>query len=259
MPGNISVPMGTVLSFVLVLTRVGGAMSFVPLPGIRHGPLLARVVLTLTLTIALAPAWPAVSARGVGAGVLALWLVAEVAFGVTVGLAVAFLNEAFILSSQIFGLQAGYGYASTIDPTTQADSSVLQVFTHLAAGLLFLSFGLDREVIRIFAGSLRRYPPGTFLPSLATAGDVLRLGTVMFTVAVRLALPVVAVLMLVDLSLSLLGRINAQLQLLMLAFPAKMLVSMGLLASIAVLLPVLYRSAAEPVFRVLSQVLHPVP
>ena len=46
----------------------------------------------------------------------------------------------------------------------------------------------------------------------------------------RLALPVVALLMLVDLALALLGRLNAQLQLLTLAFPAKMLAALLLLA-----------------------------
>ena len=71
--------------------------------------------------------------------------------------------------------------------------------------------------------------------------------------------PVVALLMMVDLSLALLGRINTQLQLLMLAFPTKMMISMALLAAIAVVLLVLYRAAAEPTFRALGGVLAPVP
>ncbi len=259
MPGSVALPATTVLSFALVLARVGGTVSFVPLPGFRQGPLLARIVLTLTLTLALAPVWPAVPAGRVGIGLFALWLLSDATFGVTVGLAVAFLNEAFVLSSQIFGLQAGYGYASTIDPATQADSSVLQIFSHLSAALLFLAFGLDREVIRIFAASLTQFPPGSFALKLTSAVPILRLGAGMFAVAVRLALPIVAVLMLVDLSLALLGRINTQLQLLMLSFPAKMLISMGLLASIAILMPNLYQASAKPTFQILSEVLHPAP
>jgi len=255
MPDELRFPLAGVVAFALVLARVGGAVSFVPLPGYRNTPVMARALLTLGLTLALLPAWPRVPVAGLRLGELVVWLIAELAFGVTAGLGVAFLNEAFILSSQIFGLQAGYGYASTIDPATQADSSVLQLFTHLAAGLLFFAFGLDREVIRIFAGSFQSYPPGSFLLSLSSAEQVLRLGAGMFAVAVRLSLPVVALLMLVDISLALLGRVNAQLQLLMLAFPAKMLISMGLLAVIAVLLPTLYQSAAATTLRVLAAVL----
>ena len=49
----------------------------------------------------------------------------------------------------------------------------------------------------------------------------IRLGATLFSVGMRLALPVVALLVMVDVALALLGRINAQLQLLTLAFPAK--------------------------------------
>ena len=255
MPAEFRLPWDTVLGFALVFSRIAGAISFVPLPVFKNAPLTARIVLAVGLTAALLPVWPAVSLEAMEAGAIARWMIAEAAFGVSVGVAIAFLNEAFILSSQIFGLQAGYGYASTIDPATQADSSVLQIFSHLAAGLLFFAAGLHREVIRIFADSLTVYPPGQYRISAVGAEQILRLGTDMFQVAVRMALPVVGLLMLIDLSLALLGRINAQLQLLTLAFPVKMLVSMGLLAAIAALMPKLYETGATAVFGTLRAVL----
>ena len=54
---------------------------------------------------------------------------------------------------------------------------------------------------------------------------------------VRLALPVVALLVMVDVALALLGRLNQQLQLLSLAFPAKMLTALVVLSWVAVLYP----------------------
>ena len=54
---------------------------------------------------------------------------------------------------------------------------------------------------------------------------------------VRLALPVVALLVMVDVALALLGRLNAQLQLLSLAFPAKMLTALVMLSWIAAIFP----------------------
>jgi len=252
MPVELKIPLESLHGFLLVLARVAGALSFVPIPGLRAAPMLGRAVAALALTIALYPVWPRLAARPLAAGELALWLLAELAFGAAVGLAVAFLNEAFVLSSQIYGLQAGYGYASTIDPATEADSSVLQILAHLAAGLLFFSLGLDGEILRIFARSLESCPPGGCLLDPASAAELLRLGAVMCSTAVRLALPVVALLVMVDLALALLGRINAQLQLLMLAFPVKMLASMVVLAAIAVLLPAVYRGAAREVLRLLA-------
>lgn len=253
MPVELRIPLDAVYGFLLVLARVSGALSFVPLPGLRSVPVAGRAMAAVALTVALYPLWPAVAAgRALTAGELAVWMLAELAFGAAVGVAVAFLNEAFVLSSQIYGLQAGYGYASTIDPATEADSSVLQILAHLAAGLLFFSLGLEREILRVFARSLASCPPGACLLDLASGWELLRLGAVMCSTAVRLALPVVALLVMVDLALALLGRINAQLQLLMLAFPVKMLASMAVLAAIALLLPAVYRGAAKEILRVVA-------
>ena len=54
-------------------------------------------------------------------------------------------------------------------------------------------------------------------------------------------MPVVALLVMVDVALALLGRINAQLQLLSLAFPAKMLTSLILLTWMASMFPRILR------------------
>ena len=63
------------------------------------------------------------------------------------------------------------------------------------------------------------------------------MGTGLFSVGVRLALPVVALLMMLELSLALLGRLNQQLQLLTLAFPAKMLLGVLILSWVLPLVP----------------------
>ncbi len=253
MPVEFPLPLSAVLGGALVLARVAGAFSVVPLPGRGAFPAGARIVLSLAITAALLPVWPVVEPAGIRPGMFLAWLLPEIAFGLTVGVAVGMLNEAFVLASQIFGLQAGFGYATTIDPTSQADSSVLQILAHLSAGLLFFSAGLDREVIRTFALSLERWPPGSYAVTPDLVELLVHAGAVMFSTAVRLALPVVGLLLLVDVSLALLGRINAQLQLLMLAFPAKMLASVAVLALITSSLPALYAQAARPLAGLLNE------
>jgi len=180
------------------------------------------------------------------------WMLSEAAFGLTVGMAVALLAEAFVLAAQILGLQAGYSYASTIDPTNQTDIGVLQMLTQLIAGFLFFLFGLDREIIRIFAHSLSVYPPGSFRINESIVLAIQRLGSMMFSTGLRLAMPVIALLMLFDLSLALLGRINAQLQLLTLSFPIKMLGALAALAGMATLLPAVFEKSARQTFSMLS-------
>ncbi len=64
----------------------------------------------------------------------------------------------------------------------------------------------------------------------------------MFSTGLRLALPVIAVLIMADISLALLGqRVNSQLHLLAIAFPLKMVVGLCILGWVVTLFPALMR------------------
>jgi flagellar biosynthetic protein FliR len=229
MPAELTFSAGTLYAFLLVLARVSGALAFVPLPGFRGAIEPARAALALAFTMALASRWPVVDAT-VDAGKLLAWVAAEAALGIAIGVSLAIALECFALAAQVLGTQAGYAYASTIDPNSDADSGVLLVVAQIFAGLLFFALGLDRELLRLFARTLEKIPAGTYALAPASAEAMVRQGAMLFAFGVRLALPVVALLLLVDVALALLGRLNQQLQLLSLAFPIKMLLALLVLA-----------------------------
>jgi len=256
MPASLTINLPTLYGFLLVLARVAGAFVFVPIPGMKDAPQAARIVVALAMTVALYSKWPAVDAGVTGAGRVVGFLVAEAAFGITVGLAVAFLTEALTFAAQLVSTQAGFSFASTVDPTTQADSNVMTVFAQLGAGLMFFTLGLDREILKIFARSLESSPPGAFALTPALAESVIRLGGEALSVGVRLGLPVMALLILVDLSLALLGRLNAQLQLLSMAFPAKMMTALVLLAWMTAVYPRIYAAFAARIWSTVQQLVN---
>jgi flagellar biosynthetic protein FliR len=241
MHGELQLSTATLLGFLVTLARIGGVFVFLPLPGMKSGADMARVVLSVSITMALFPHWPQVNAEG-SIALLAVWMISEAALGIGIGLAVAFVTEALLVAAQTLGLQAGYAFASMVDPNTQADSGILVVFAQLAAGLLFFSAGLDREVLRVFARSLDIMPAGSFVLSRGMGERLLTAGGAMFSTGLRLAMPVIAVLAMVDISLALLGRVNAQLQLLTIAFPIKMMLALTVFSWILVLLPAIMRS-----------------
>jgi flagellar biosynthetic protein FliR len=236
MQAELTLQVSTLYGFLLVLARVAGALVFVPLPGVKQGPEAARVILALAVAVLLFPQWPHVEAT-VTMGRMAGWLVLDAGLGMLFGVLAGFLAEALQITAQAVGLEAGYAYASMVDPTTQADSGVLLVLAQLAAGLLFFALGLDREVIRVFAASLETFPPGRWIPAAPAVEAVTRLGSHMFAAGLRLALPALALITLVDVALALLGRLNAQLQLLTLSFPLKMLAAIVMLALTAPMFP----------------------
>jgi flagellar biosynthetic protein FliR len=224
-----SLPLATIYAFLVVLARVSGVFVFVPMPGFGGGPEPVRIIFSLALTVALYPLWPVIH-QVPGPGLLAGWMVTEAALGLTIGLVVGFMSEAFGLFGQMIALHSGSSFASTIDPTTQADSGLIVVLAQSVAGLLFFALGLHREVIRIFCRSLELHPPGSFTLSAATVDGVIRIGSTVFSTGLRLAFPVIGLLMMADLALALVSRVNAHLQLNSLAFPAKQLATLAILA-----------------------------
>jgi flagellar biosynthetic protein FliR len=241
MGGELIFSTATLLGFLLTLARVAGVFVFVPMPGMSGVINPARVILAMGVTISLFPLWPKIT-QYPDVGTMVMWLLVEASLGIGIGLAVGFITEAFAVGAQVMSLQAGYGFASTFDPNTQADSGVVVVLMQIITGLLFFTTGLDREVIRTFARSMETFPAGSFVLTRGPAMQILSLGSTIFSTGFRLALPIIAVMLMIDMSLALLGRVNAQLHLSVVAFPVKMLMFLTLLGWLALLFPVLYRA-----------------
>jgi flagellar biosynthetic protein FliR len=180
-------------------------------------------------------------------------LASEVMLGLAVGIVVSYLAEILTMAAQSLSLQAGYGYATTIDPTTQADAGYLVVLAQLLAGLMFFTTGVDRQVLAILGRSYDRLPPGhvIFSPSLSEA--VTASASVMFSTGLRLALPVIALLAMADIALALVGRLNAQLQVTTISFPAKMIAGLALLAWISALIPNVFQQSARQILSLVEQ------
>lgn len=246
MQSDLLIPVSTLLSFLLVLTRLSGMFIFLPMPG-QGVSSIARIMLCLSLTLALAPQWPDLPAEIPPLSTVVAWILSEAALGLTVGLAVSFLAEAMTFAAQVLSLQAGYGYASIIDPQTETDAGILLVLAQLLALLLFFAFGMEGHMIRTLAASLRVYPPGAFRITPDIAGEVLRLASSVLSIGLRLALPVAALMILIDLALSVLGKLHSQLQLVQLSFSVKLMLCLGVLAGMLVIAKPLYEASGANV------------
>lgn len=260
MHAEFTVQFATLYAFLLALARVSGTIVFVPIPGFSAGPDASRLVLALTLTIALFPAWPTTAlenGQSLAVGKLLGDVLTETLFGLTIGVAVAFLLEGVQLAAQILGLQAGYSYASTVDPTTEADTTTLQLMAQLLAGMLFFAFGFDRQVLHALAASFQSIPGHVLSLDGRAVDAITRLGSIIFTTGLQLAIPVLALLVLLDVAFAVLGRLHAQLQLLSLSFAVKMLVALAFIAGLLSVYPTIFGRAGAITFAVLNRILNP--
>jgi flagellar biosynthetic protein FliR len=239
--------------FLLTLTRTGSALLLLPLPAFKEAALSARIVLTAGITFALMPVWPAVHFDSLSGSQFFFAVIAETAFGLLLGLAISFLNGTFQVAAQTISMQAGFSFASTFDPASQADTTVFQMLSQLLSGLLFFSLGIHRQLLRLLAHSFDIFSPNTSVLSDASIHTVVSLGAMMFATGLRLGLPVVALLLLAELALAVLGRLHAQLHLISLTFPIKTALSFAFLAAIVIRWPTLYEQTARRIFEALAQ------
>jgi flagellar biosynthetic protein FliR len=234
MPGSALFSNSVLLGFLYTLARVSGVFAFLPLASFRAAPEAARIALSLGFTMILRPQWQAPGFTSGAAGResvarVAAGLTGEIALGIAIGLIVAIVLELFQVAAQIVSLQAGLGYASTIDPTSGADSTVLITLAQLTAGLLFFASGGDRMLVRVVADSMGLCPPGTFSLNREWTDPVVRFSSLVFSAGLRLAAPVVALLLLADVALAVLGRMQQQLHLVSLTLPVKLAATILLL------------------------------
>ena len=245
---EIKAPVALIYSFLLVLARISGSIIFVPLPGVRDAAEPVRVILILAMTITLYPVWPTVSPD---CSILEFmgWIVVEAAFGLCIGLLVGFLADVMLLFGQMCGFQAGFSFASTIDPNTQADSPVLSVIAQSVASLLFVTLGLHRYIIQVFAQSLVSQPPGRLVLNPRWGDLLIHAAGTVFSTGLRLVLPIVGLMAMVDITLALMGRINSHLQLLHLTMPLKILAALATISILLMLFPSFYSDYAKSMFR----------
>jgi flagellar biosynthesis protein FliR len=255
LPGELGTLWPLAGAFLVCLVRFGGLFVFFPWPGWRTASPVPRVFLAVALSAVLAPRVVAPVLTSPAPGVWAGLLLSEAALAFSAGLALLFMMEAFAFGGHLIGMQAGFSYASSIDPTTEADSTVIPVMVQWLGNILFFAGGFDRWLMRAMVQSLETVPPGAWQLTSGAFEMMTRLLTHALEMGVRLALPVAGFLLLVDLTLAIVGRLNAQFPLLNLTFPLKTgLATLALGATIG-LIPATYARLMEAAGQALGGVL----
>lgn len=213
---------GDLLSFFLTLFRISIVLFLMPFYGGKSIPKTVKATLTLALAAAL---WPQLSfpgemfpATGIG---LIIMILGEVILGLILGVLVMFLFGAVQFGGQIIGFQMGFAMVNVVDPITGVSNAVTAHFLYMCTMLTFLVLNGHLQLLHALGLSFEYIPPGGLLLSNELATHIFEFSNIMFTLAIRIAAPVMAALFLVDLALALISRAAPQMHVLVLGFPIK--------------------------------------
>ncbi len=208
--------------FLLVLARMVGLMLVAPIFGSRIVPVRVRATVALFFSIALLPAVPVGASAAVASFQKPVWLMIafgmETAIGFLIGLVAQFVFAGVQMAGQLAGIQMGVGLANLIDPQTQERVTSLAQWQNLVALFLFLSIDGHHILIRTIAESLRLLPLGAQSVSGAGIGIVLTMAGGIFVIALKIASPVLVLILMINGALGVLTKMIPQLNVMVVGF-----------------------------------------
>lgn len=221
----------------VLLVRPGAVVMATPLFGTPFAPALVRLGLTVLLAFAAAPIVPVPDVNA--PGVLTLVTVREFMIGLAIGLAVRLLVAVAEGAGHLTGYQVGLSFGAMIDPQSGVRNTTLAIlYTNLAL-VLCLLLDVHHEVVRAWIASYQALPIGIGGIDASLWTMVTRALGFIFIGALRLAAPVIAVLLVVEVMMGLMSRAAPSLNLLVVGAPLRLPVGLLVVAASLAAMPTL--------------------
>jgi len=213
----------------LLLVRPGMLFVAAPAFGGAFAPAPVKIGLTVMIAMALAP----VTALPHADTMLALLVIVarEAAIGLGLALAIRSLIAAAELAGQLTGFQMGLSYSATVDPQSGVRNALM---TTLYANLALITFFLingHHAFVRALYRSYEMLPVGPGAIDRSLPDVVVHMLGLIFTLGVRLAAPVIVVLVIVEIGLALIARSAPALNVLAMGPSVRAIVGLVLVAA----------------------------
>jgi len=203
----------------MVMPAVGG--SFVPLK--------VRLLLAIALTIVIAPVIPTASTPEVLSVAGLVTMTQEIAIGVVLGFLVQLVFDAIALGGQVIGMSMGLGFAVFLDKARGVNVPVLGQMFLMLGMLVFLTMNGHLALIQLLAKSFHTWPLGLNAMSLSALGEVLAWTSQLFVFAMKIALPAITSILVVNLAFGTMSRAAPTLNLFAVGFPVAMLLGFAVI------------------------------
>jgi flagellar biosynthesis protein FliR len=254
---SVSIGIQQLAIFVFLLTRCSGIFVMTPFLASLNVPIQVRVILSFalsylfSLTLVFRSFQPPVTLIS-----LLIGLAGELIVGMAIGFAAHVLFAGLQYAGQIIGFQIGLSFVNTIDPQSSSRSTSLSVYQNYLGLMLFLGFNAHHWFIGSIAKSLETLPPYSMHFTGPFAAKMADLTGKLFVIGFQVSAPVIALLILTDVLLGIIGRSAPQIHILVIGFPLKVLVGLSGLGLTLYFFPMAMRGFSIHLFRDLTSVIH---
>jgi len=235
----VSISVAQAQEFFLAFTRIMATIIHIPVLGGRMVPNQVRIGLGILLTMFLIP-WQTLPTAAVSIGMIAYVIAIgkELLIGTVAGYSADLVFGVVQMAAEAMGLGSGFSSNRIFNPAIGEAGSSFEQFFVLLATMYFLAIDGHHQVLVALQKMFEVVPIQGTIP-FSDPTLLLQITSQMIQAGIQLALPILAALLLTDLSLGLLARITPQIQVYFLGLPVKLgisLLAMGLV--IVMVLPI---------------------
>lgn len=218
--------------YLLVLTRISGIFIIAPFFGSRNISTKFRILTSMAISFVL---FPVVLESGIVSlpetlpGYLFV-VFTELLIGWIIGFTAYLSFAAIHIAGQILDMQVGFGMVNVLDPTTGQQVPIIGSFKYNLAIIVFLVTNSHHLLLTGLFESFNLIPilSASIAPNLTTLMVDLISGT--YTIAIKIAIPVLTAILLTDVALGVLARTMPQMNIFVVGIPAKIFVGLFVLS-----------------------------
>ena len=223
---------------MLIMVRVSAFLIFVPVLSGMSIPLQFRLFFAFVVSVAIFSSGivTSVTYHDSPAGLIML-IIAEVATGAMMGFILFFIFNAILFAGQFIDFSMSFAMVNVMDPVQQIQVPIIGNILFMSASALLVAAGGIYVFLSSFFDSFRLVPIGTaFILGHQDLAEYMVLAFVGFVlIAVRIALPIVGTLMIVNVCLGIMVKAVPQMNVFVVGIPLK--VALGLLLVLTVMIP----------------------
>lgn len=250
-------------AFFFPFFRILALITSAPILGARGVPIRVKVGFAFVVTVVVAPTLGTVPQVDPGSALGLMILAQQVTIGLAMGLVMRAVFSAVDMAGSLIGMQMGLGFATFFDPQNSTQTPVVGSFLGTLAILVFLSLNGHSLMIEVVVESFREMPVLT-QPMVAAGLKVLvSWGKSIFLGGVLLALPVIAALLITNISIGIMTRAAPQLNIFAVGFPITLMAGFVVLSvSLPYFIPLLdryFHDAAQVMLQIPRLSMPPVP
>lgn len=222
---------------MLIFIRCSAFLITSPIFIIRGIPPLVKAGFAFTLALIIFPLVPENELIVVGGfWDYGLMVLSETAVGLAMGLMCTIIFNIIRMAGQMIDFQIGFAMSQVMDPASGSVNTLLGRFLYFVTLATFFSMDGHHGLIWGLVNSYQILPLGTAEISGSATEFFVRVLADSLIMALKVAMPVVAALLMTDMALGVMGRAAPQMNVFMLGFPFKIMFG---LVSLAILLPLL--------------------